>query len=60
MSLQVSKSLPGGGRLNFWAYNLLDNRGVYGTLTQKARFYPAMQFGLELVLAPATLLGGRR
>jgi len=58
MSLQVSKSLPFGGTLNFWAFNVLDNRGLFATIKHQSRFFSPMQFGLEVNLAPGAFLGG--
>lgn len=47
LSVQVSKTFPLGGRLSFWAFNVLDRRG---TLTESngIRLYGRMRFGLEL------------
>jgi ferric enterobactin receptor len=59
MNLQVSKTLPLDGRLSFWAFNALDRRGYYGEFGTAARLYPATRFGMELVLPPRALFGGR-
>ena len=51
MSVQVSKTLPLDGRLNFWAFNLLDRRGIRGgVLGVQSRIYPAVRVGLEVTL----------
>lgn len=58
-SVQVSKSLPLEGRLNFWAFNLLDRTGVIGAGGVLPRPYSDMRFGVELSLRPGAVLGGR-
>jgi outer membrane receptor protein involved in Fe transport len=55
MTLQASKSLPMDGRLNFWAFNVFDNDGIFRDNEVQPRFYPAMRFGMELSL-PARAL----
>ncbi len=58
MSLQVSKTLPIGGRLNFWAFNFLDRRGVsFGGVGRLGRSYPPIRFGFELSLPTSQWLG---
>lgn len=60
LNLQVSKTLALDGRLSFWAFNAFDRRGHYAEGGVAARLYPATRFGLEVVLPPRALLGGRR
>lgn len=51
LSVQVSKTLPLDGRLNFWAFNLLDRRGIRGgVLGVQSRIYTAVRVGLEVTL----------
>jgi hypothetical protein len=45
LSVQVSKTFPLGGRLSFWAFNVLDRQG---RLEGAWRLYAAMRFGIEL------------
>jgi hypothetical protein len=47
-SVQVSKSLPGSGRLSFYAFNALDKVGTYGTREVATLLYPPRRFGLEV------------
>ena len=47
MSLQVAKSLPAGGRLSFYAFNVLDRQGRI-TRAGGNRQFPGMRFGAEL------------
>lgn len=49
-NLQVSKSLPLGGRLSFYAFNAFDRIGHYGSGTVATRIYPSSRFGAELSL----------
>jgi hypothetical protein len=56
MGLQVRKSLPLNGHFSFWAFNLMDRRGYVLEPNVHPRPYPRTRFGLELVIAPATLL----
>ncbi len=60
MNLQVTKTLPVGGRLTFWAYNALDRRGYYAEAGVAPRLYPPTRFGLEVQVAPGAILGGRQ
>jgi hypothetical protein len=46
----VSKTLPLDGRLNFWAFNLLDRRGV------GSRPYWPVRVGLEVAMPARALL----
>lgn len=55
MNLKVSKTLPLDGKLNFWAFNLLDRRGIFRDINVQRRIYPPMRFGLEVTL-PARAL----
>jgi len=51
MSIQVTKTLPLDGRLNFWAYNVLDRRGQRDVgLGTRPRPYQSVRVGLELSL----------
>jgi hypothetical protein len=59
LSLQVSKTLAGHGRLSFYAFNALDREGRFAAAGVSARPYPAMRYGLELLLPPAALAGLR-
>lgn len=49
-SLQVAKTLPGGGRLSFYAFNAFDKIGNYGNQTTAPRLFPATRFGLEVTM----------
>lgn len=49
MSLQVAKSLPAGGRLSFYAFNVLDRQGRI-TGSGGSRQFPGMRFGAELTI----------
>lgn len=55
LSVQVSKTLPLSGRLSFWAYNVLDNRGIYRDVGVQRRVYQPMRFGLEMTLSTRAL-----
>lgn len=59
LSFQVSKTLPLDGRLNFWAFNAFDRRGVVNEPDVLARPYSPVRFGLELLLPLQGLLPGR-
>lgn len=58
MSVQVSKTLPLDGQLNFWAFNLLDRRGVFNEPDIRPRVYPSIRFGLEVLLPLKGILPG--
>jgi hypothetical protein len=50
-SVQVSKTLPLGGELRFYAFNAEDRLGQFQpTTTARARQLPSMRFGLELTM----------
>jgi outer membrane receptor protein involved in Fe transport len=49
-SLQVSKTLPRGGRLSFYAFNVLDRPGRFSESGFGSRVYPSLRFGLEVSL----------
>ncbi len=49
LSIQVSKTLPLGGRLSFYAFNALDRQGRI-TGINAGRFFPRARFGLELTM----------
>ena len=57
LSVQVSKTFPLNGRLSFWAFNLLDRRGILGELNVQSRRYGRMRFGAEFVMPVRGLLG---
>jgi hypothetical protein len=46
MGLQVAKSLPGAGRLGFYAFNVLDRSGAI----ERGRVYAPLRFGVEVSL----------
>ncbi len=50
LGIQVAKTLPWNGRLSFWAFNVLDNRGFPGSVAQGTRLYPSLKFGLDVSL----------
>jgi outer membrane receptor protein involved in Fe transport len=57
MSLQVSKALPLGGRLSFWAFNTLDRLGrATDAPNERRRPYAGRRFGLELTMPTDELL----
>ena len=58
MNLQVSKTLPLGGRLSFFAFNVLDRRGRFGSAGFDPRQYPGLRFGVDLSLPLAARSGG--
>lgn len=56
LSLQVAKTLPGDGRLSFYAFNALNRVGKYARGTGLLpRLYPEVRFGLEVTLSLASL-----
>jgi hypothetical protein len=59
LSLQVSKTLPLGGRFSFYAYNALDRQGSFGSLTVTQRLFDPVRFGVELSM-PLGLAWGER
>ncbi|MEJ7812543.1 MAG: TonB-dependent receptor, partial [Gemmatimonadaceae bacterium] len=59
MGLQVAKTMPLGGRLSFYAFNVLDKTGNFGDATHSSLLYPPVRFGLELTMPSDALLGGR-
>lgn len=57
MGLQVTKTLPAEGRISFWAFNLFENMGYFGSGGgSRPRVYPGMRFGLEMIASPGALL----
>lgn len=50
LSVQISKTLPRGGRLSFFAFNALDKRGTFTEATQDVRFFPSLRFGVEATI----------
>ncbi|MFQ5691241.1 MAG: TonB-dependent receptor domain-containing protein [Gemmatimonadota bacterium] len=56
-SIQVSKTLPVGGKLNFWAFNFLDRRGIFFEPGVLPRVFSPVRFGFELTLPTARWLG---
>ncbi len=59
MSLQVTKTLPLGGRFSFYAFNALDRQGKFGSLTVTQRLFEPVRFGVELSM-PLGLAWGER
>ncbi len=59
LSFQVSKTLPLDGRLNFWAFNAFDRRGVVNEPDVLPRPFAPVRFGLEVLLPVNGLLPGR-
>jgi len=57
LSIEVSKTLPLGGRLSFYAFNSLDRVGRYGSATVGTRLFPAMRYGLEVTMPARALFG---
>jgi hypothetical protein len=57
LGVQVAKTFPLDGRLSFWAYNVLDRRGIYGDIDVATRVYSSMRFGLELMMPVRSLFG---
>jgi len=57
LGVQVAKTFPLDGRLSFWAYNVLDRRGIYGDIDVATRLYSSMRFGLELMMPVRSLFG---
>ncbi len=57
MSLQVSKTLPRGGRLSVFAFNVLDRQGRREP-GFNLRFIPGLRFGVEASLPLGRLLPG--
>ncbi|MEO8451306.1 MAG: TonB-dependent receptor [Gemmatimonadota bacterium] len=49
-SLQVAKTLPGGGRLSFYAFNAFDRLGNFGDRQTTPRLFPANRFGVEVTM----------
>jgi hypothetical protein len=50
MSLQIAKTLPFGGRLNFFAFNALDRQGRLSQSGLGSRAYPPLRYGLTLMM----------
>lgn len=59
LGLQVSKALPGDGRLSFYAFNAFDRAGNFGDRDTQPRLFPALRFGLEVTM-PLGLEWGAR
>ncbi|MFQ5667472.1 MAG: TonB-dependent receptor domain-containing protein [Candidatus Binatia bacterium] len=57
LSVQVSKTLPLDGRLNFWAFNLLDRRGTTLSGTVQPRIFAPVRVGLRVSLPMRVLIG---
>jgi hypothetical protein len=49
-SLQVAKTLPGEGRLSFYAFNAFDRVGNYGDQHIVPRLFQSARFGLEVTM----------
>ncbi len=58
LSLQVSKALPGDGRLSFYAFNVLDRAGRGASQGFGSRPHPGIRFGVELSVAFGRAGGG--
>lgn len=58
-SLQVAKTLPLGGRISFYMFNVFDKIGSYGGAGVAPLLYPSSRFGLELALPILSTLGVR-
>lgn len=56
MSLQVSKTLPLGGELRLWVFNVFDRRGTYPEADKLWRPYRPMRFGVELTVPTGRFL----
>lgn len=56
VSVQLSKTLPRGGRLSFFAFNALDRRGTFSRFPTAARFFPPVRFGVEATVPLGKLL----
>ncbi len=50
LNLQVSKTLPLGGRFAFYAFNLLDKVGNFGDAFTIGRLFPPMRVGVEVTM----------
>jgi hypothetical protein len=50
LSLQVSKALPLGGRLGFFAYNALDKLGRFPGSGLGSRQFQPLRYGLEVFM----------
>jgi hypothetical protein len=58
-SLQVSKTMPLGGELRFYAFNASDRLGRFQeSASERQRQLPPMRFGLELTMPLAGILPG--
>ncbi len=57
MNLTVAKTLPRNGRLSFYAFNVLDRLGTFGTATRDGRLFSSMRFGVDLTLRLDALVG---
>jgi len=58
LSLQVSKTLPFEGRMNFWAFNAMDRRGLVEVgQGVRARPYPSVRVGIELMVPLRGIIG---
>ena len=59
LSLQVAKTLPGEGRLSFYAFNALDREGSFGTAGAGARLFPRIRYGVEATIPLSAFTGWR-
>ncbi len=57
LSLQVSKTLPLGGRFSFYAFNALDREGRFARAGTTPRPFPRMRFGLDIAMPLRSVLG---
>ena len=56
LSLNLTKTRPLGGRLNFFAFNALDRQGRFAESGFGSRIYPPIRYGLSITMP----LGGPR
>lgn len=57
LSVQISKSLPGDGRLSFYAFNAFDRVGQYPRPGWAPRLHPPVRFGFDITMVPGALVG---
>jgi len=58
-SLQVRKTLPGGGQLSFYAFNVFDRVGRVAEEGRSVRTFPSLRFGVELSMPLGGLVGSQ-
>ncbi len=57
LSLQITKTLPGDGRLSFFAFNTLDRLGAVAEEGFSRRLFPFVRFGVEATLPLGRWIG---